>query len=215
MRKHPLIALTAFTALTASAIAGASTGTFASSSVLTSARMNHSSARAVPKTTTEAAELATFTETLARPGTRDLAVVHDSRRPQRLHLSSVTGLPIVAKPKPKPKPKVIVAIAAPVAVAPIPVPPVVTTTTTPPPAPLPAGGAWYELRMCESGGNYADDTGNGYYGAYQFALSTWYGLGFSGLPSEASPATQDSAAAELQAESGWGQWPACSAELGL
>ena len=32
-----------------------------------------------------------------------------------------------------------------------------------------SGGVWAVLRQCESGGNYADDTGNGYYGAYQFA----------------------------------------------
>jgi hypothetical protein len=81
--------------------------------------------------------------------------------------------------------------------------------------PAPAGGVWAELRACESGGNYAEDTGNGYYGAYQFALSTWEGLGFSGLPSDAPPAVQDQAAEELQAAYGWGQWPACSAELGL
>jgi len=79
----------------------------------------------------------------------------------------------------------------------------------------PSGGVWQELRDCESGGNYAEDSGNGYYGAYQFALATWYGLGFSGLPSAASSATQDEAAQELQARSGWGQWPACAAELGL
>jgi len=79
----------------------------------------------------------------------------------------------------------------------------------------PAGGVWAELRGCESGGDYSADTGNGYYGAYQFALATWEGLGFSGLPSNASPAEQDQAAQELQARSGWGQWPACAAELGL
>jgi hypothetical protein len=79
----------------------------------------------------------------------------------------------------------------------------------------PAGGVWEELRMCESGGDYSADTGNGYYGAYQFLLSTWEDLGFSGLPSNAPPAEQDQAAQELQARYGWGQWPACSAELGL
>ncbi len=78
-----------------------------------------------------------------------------------------------------------------------------------------AGGVWADLRQCESGGNYADDTGNGYYGAYQFALSTWQSLGFSGYPNQAPPAVQDAAAQELQARSGWGQWPACSAKLGL
>jgi hypothetical protein len=85
----------------------------------------------------------------------------------------------------------------------------------PAPSSAPAGGVWYELRMCESNDDYSIDTGNGYYGAYQFALSTWYALGYTGLPSDAPPAVQDAAAQKLQAESGWGQWPACSAELGL
>lgn len=71
------------------------------------------------------------------------------------------------------------------------------------------------LRECESGGNYQINTGNGYYGAYQFSASTWRSLGYSGLPHNASPATQDRAARELQARSGWGQWPACSRKLGL
>lgn len=31
----------------------------------------------------------------------------------------------------------------------------------------------YKLRMCESGGNYSINTGNGYYGAYQFSKATW------------------------------------------
>jgi hypothetical protein len=78
-----------------------------------------------------------------------------------------------------------------------------------------SSGVWLELRDCESGDDYQTDTGNGYYGAYQFSLATWEGLGFSGLPSQASPAVQDEAAQELQARSGWGQWPACSEELGL
>ena len=71
------------------------------------------------------------------------------------------------------------------------------------------------LRQCESGGNYHINTGNGYYGAYQFDLRTWHGLGYSGLPSDASPATQDQAAHTLQAQRGWSPWPACSRKLGL
>jgi resuscitation-promoting factor RpfA len=65
------------------------------------------------------------------------------------------------------------------------------------------------IRACESGGNYSTNTGNGYYGAYQFTQGTWNSLGYSGLPSSASSATQDAAAAQLAARSGFGQWPVC------
>ena len=77
------------------------------------------------------------------------------------------------------------------------------------------GGAFAALRDCESGGDYGINTGNGYYGAYQFALETWQGLGYGGYPHEASPETQDQAAAELQSLYGWSQWPGCSWYLGL
>jgi hypothetical protein len=104
----------------------------------------------------------------------------------------------------------------PVPIAPVAVPsPLVPLVTLGPPAVPPSGGVWAELRQCESGGDYAIDTGNGYYGAYQFSLQTWHGLGYPGLPSDAPPAVQDQAASRLQARSGWGQWPACSRRLGL
>ncbi len=74
---------------------------------------------------------------------------------------------------------------------------------------------WAALRKCESNNNYAINTGNGYYGAYQFALGTWKKLGYSGSPHRAAPAVQDEAAKRLQAKSGWGQWPACTRKLGL
>lgn len=73
----------------------------------------------------------------------------------------------------------------------------------------------YRLRVCESGDNYQDNTGNGYYGAYQFSPSTWQGLGYSGLPSDAPPPEQDQAAIRLEQADGWGEWPACAAMLGL
>lgn len=73
----------------------------------------------------------------------------------------------------------------------------------------------YRLRMCESGDNYQDNTGNGYYGAYQFSPSTWDGLGYSGLPSDAPPPEQDQAAVRLEQADGWRAWPACAAMLGL
>jgi len=74
---------------------------------------------------------------------------------------------------------------------------------------------WGHLRRCESGGRYDINTGNGFYGAYQFVPSTWRGLGFPGMPHQASPTMQDEAAQRLQARSGWGQWPACTRKLGL
>ena len=36
-----------------------------------------------------------------------------------------------------------------------------------------------------------------YGGAYQFSVTTWQYLGFSGMPNEASSATQDAAAFKL------------------
>ena len=93
--------------------------------------------------------------------------------------------------------------------------PIAATAPASTPAPVATGDVWAELRDCESGGNYAEDTGNGFYGAYQFAPGTWTALGYPGLPNEAPPAVQDAAAQELQSRSGWGQWPGCSAKLGL
>jgi hypothetical protein len=85
-------------------------------------------------------------------------------------------------------------------------------------SPIPPGSLsqdFAELRHCESGGNYQTNTGNGYYGAYQFALQTWLGLGETGLPSNAPPGVQDAAAYLLYKRDGWHPWPACSALLGL
>jgi uncharacterized protein YabE (DUF348 family) len=76
-------------------------------------------------------------------------------------------------------------------------------------------GVWGKLAQCESGGNPSTNTGNGYYGLYQFSLPTWQAVGGSGLPSEASAAEQTKRAQILQQRSGWGQWPACAAKLGL
>lgn len=78
------------------------------------------------------------------------------------------------------------------------------------------GDVWARLRQCESGGNYAANTGNGYYGAYQFSAATWRSMGTGYAYAHlAPPAVQDDAARHLQARSGWGQWPACSRRLGL
>jgi uncharacterized protein YabE (DUF348 family) len=76
-------------------------------------------------------------------------------------------------------------------------------------------GVWAALAQCESGGNPSINTGNGYYGLYQFSLGTWRSLGGTGLPSEASAEEQTQRAQALQARSGWGQWPGCASRLGL
>ncbi|HEY2004658.1 MAG TPA: transglycosylase family protein [Candidatus Saccharimonadia bacterium] len=70
-----------------------------------------------------------------------------------------------------------------------------------------ASGLLERIRMRESGGNYAANTGNGFYGAYQFTLDTWQGVGGSGLPSNASPAEQDMRAQMLLNERGCSPWP--------
>ena len=76
-------------------------------------------------------------------------------------------------------------------------------------------GVWAKLAQCESGGNPATNTGNGFYGMYQFTLETWQSLGGTGYPHEADAATQTAMAKKLQAQAGWGQWPGCADKLGL
>jgi hypothetical protein len=95
--------------------------------------------------------------------------------------------------------------------------------TTPKTAPKPKIAAsprpgddqlWQKLRNCEAGGRYDRNSGNGYYGAYQFSAGTWRSLGYKGLPHQAPPEVQDEAARKLLARGGWGQWPACARRIG-
>jgi hypothetical protein len=72
-----------------------------------------------------------------------------------------------------------------------------------------ASPALQAIAACESGGNPATDTGNGFYGKYQFTLATWQAVGGSGNPAQASEAEQDRRAAMLYASAGPGQWPVC------
>lgn len=78
-----------------------------------------------------------------------------------------------------------------------------------------SGSVWDRLALCESGGNWSINTGNGYYGGLQFSLSTWQAVGGSGYPNQASREEQIARAEILLARSGWGAWPACAAKLGL
>lgn len=81
-------------------------------------------------------------------------------------------------------------------------------------APPASGDIWYQLALCESGANPNTNTGNGFYGAFQFMASTWNNFR-PGLPTDYSYAEQLAVAKQLQAQSGWGQWPHCAASLGL
>ena len=75
---------------------------------------------------------------------------------------------------------------------------------------------WDQLAQCESGGNWAINTGNGYYGGLQFNLSTWHSYGGSGYPNENSRETQIAIATKVRdANGGYGAWPGCASKLGL
>ena len=64
------------------------------------------------------------------------------------------------------------------------------------------------IRSHEQGpAGYATDTGNGFYGAYQFTMSTWRSVGGSGNPADASPAEQDERAWALYERDGLTPWP--------
>lgn len=68
---------------------------------------------------------------------------------------------------------------------------------------------WDALAQCESGGNWAINTGNGYYGGLQFSLSTWRANGGTGMPHQASRAEQIRVAENTLRSQGIGAWPTC------
>jgi uncharacterized protein YabE (DUF348 family) len=97
-----------------------------------------------------------------------------------------------------------------------------STTSSSPSAPAPAvsdGSVWDALARCESGGNWAINTGNGYYGGLQFALGTWNAWGggqYAARPDLASREQQIAVATRLRdGTGGYGSWPGCASRLGL
>lgn len=74
---------------------------------------------------------------------------------------------------------------------------------------------WDAIAQCESGGNWATNTGNGYSGGLQFSPSTWAAYGGSGNAANASREQQIAVAEKVQAAQGWGAWPSCTAQLGI
>ena len=69
------------------------------------------------------------------------------------------------------------------------------------------------LRSCE--GSYTSNTGNGYYGAYQFDKRTWGKYGGYEVASDAPPSVQDEKAWQTYKARGWQPWPNCKIKMGL
>jgi hypothetical protein len=78
-----------------------------------------------------------------------------------------------------------------------------------------SGSVWDQLAQCESGGNWATNTGNGFYGGLQFDIGTWGGYGGFARADLAPPSVQIEKAMEVHARRGFTPWPACKAKLGL
>ena len=79
------------------------------------------------------------------------------------------------------------------------------------------GGTWDALSRCEAGGNWAINTGNGFFGGVQFDQNTWERSGGLRYAARADLATREEqiAIAEItRARQGWGAWPTCSGRIG-
>ncbi|WP_033441223.1 resuscitation-promoting factor [Saccharothrix sp. NRRL B-16314] len=83
----------------------------------------------------------------------------------------------------------------------------------------PDGEVWDRLAYCEATGNWAINTGNGYYGGLQFNKGTWDAYGgsqYAAYPHQASREQQIAIATKLRdARGGYSAWPHCQQKLGL
>lgn len=80
------------------------------------------------------------------------------------------------------------------------------------------GSVWDSIAQCESTGNWAINSGNGFSGGLQFTPSTWLAYGGGEYAPQAHMATREqqiAVATKVQASQGWGAWPACTSKLGL
>jgi len=83
--------------------------------------------------------------------------------------------------------------------------------------PVTNGHIWDALARCEAGGNWAINTGNGYYGGVQFDQNTWErngGLRYAPRADLATREEQIAIAEVTRARQGWGAWPTCSGRIG-
>ena len=77
-------------------------------------------------------------------------------------------------------------------------------------------GEWDQVAGCESGGNWAINTGNGYQGGLQFSSSTWSGHGGGEFAPAAHLATKEeqiAVAERVLGSQGKGAWPVCGGPL--
>src|SRR3954464_9078551 len=73
-------------------------------------------------------------------------------------------------------------------------------------------GEWDQVAKCESGNNWAINTGNGYQGGLQFTQSTWASHGggqYAPAANMASKEEQIAVAERVLANQGKGAWPVC------
>ena len=83
--------------------------------------------------------------------------------------------------------------------------------------PLPGDAVWDRIAQCESGGNWADNTGNGYYGGLQFIIGTWNGAGgdvYAPRADLATKAQQIAIADKIRDARGYEPWT-CARILGI
>ena len=117
-------------------------------------------------------------------------------------------------PPPPALPDALAPVGAPPAPAPVgfdpnvPPPP---APDAPPPPPVHKAYSvnWDAIAQCESGGNWAINTGNGFSGGLQFTSSTWHANGGSGSPQNASREEQIRVAENVLHSQGIGAWPVC------
>lgn len=77
---------------------------------------------------------------------------------------------------------------------------------------------WDRVAACESGGNWAINTGNGYYGGVQFDAQSWAaagGLKYAARADLATKAQQIMIAEVWLRRTGPGSWPVCGPRAGL
>lgn len=77
-----------------------------------------------------------------------------------------------------------------------------------------SGVNWDAVAQCESGRNWAINTGNGFYGGLQFTLSTWRANGGVGNPADATRSQQIAVAERVLTSQGIGAWPVCGKHAG-